>query len=151
MDLTWGAIFKVIIAGLGTYTVLPAFLILRDYLIWKLIGAYILNDDLQSKIKQFVFLTTEWNTKYCKNATRTNKDGIEVYIIDGQPATKGEFDQYLVDMDRVSKLINELDLFINRKSRFLNWMLKHYKQEGSNPIQAWKDKELERLNCVKWS
>jgi hypothetical protein len=149
MDLTLGAIFKVIVAALATYTVLPVFLILRDYLIWKLIGVYILNDNLRSKLKQFVFLTSEWNIKYCKNATRTDKDGIEVYVIDGQPASKGEFDQYLADMDRVSKLINELDLFINRKSRFLNWMLKHYKQEGSNPIQAWKEKELERLNRAK--
>jgi len=149
MDLTWGAIFKILIAGLGTYTLLPAFLILRDFLLWKLIGAYILNDDLRSKLKQFVFLANEWNTKYCKKATRSNKDGNDVFIIDGQPATQEEFNTYLSDSDKMSDKINELNLFINRKSRFLDWMLQHYKQQGSNPIQAWKDKELERITGAK--
>jgi hypothetical protein len=149
MDLTWGAIFKVLIAGLGTYTLLPAFLILRDFLLWKLIGAYILNNDLRSKLKQFVFLVNESNTKYCKKATRSNKGGNDVFIIDGQPATQEEFNTYLSDSDKMSDKINELNLFINRKSRFLDWMLQHYKQQGSNPIQAWKDKELERITDAK--
>ncbi len=151
MDLTWSAILKVLVAGLGTYTLLPLFLILRDFLLWKVIGAYILNSDLRSKLKQFVYLANEWNTKYCKKAVRSNKDGNEVFIIDGQPVTKDEFDKYLSESDKMSETINELDLFINRKSRFLDWMLQHYKQQGSNPIQEWKDKELERITSVKKS
>mgnify|MGYP003624364211 CR=1 FL=1 len=151
MDLTWVAIFKVLIAGLGTYTLLPAFLILRDLLLWKLIGAYILNDDLRLKLKQYVFLINEWNAKYCKKATRSIEDGKYVFIIDGQPVTQEEFSAYSSDLDKMSEKINELDLFINRKSRFLDWMLQHYKQQGSNPIQAWIEKEKERITGAESS
>jgi hypothetical protein len=151
MDLTWGAIGKILIAGLGTYTLLPAFLILRDYLLWKLIGAYILNDDLRSKLKQFVFLANEWNIKFCGQATGSYKDESSVYLIDGKSVTREKFDQYLLDSDVMSKKINELELFINRKSRFLDWLLQHYKQQGSNPIKQWKEKELERITGVKQS
>ena len=149
MDLTWGAIFKVILAGLVTYTILPAFLILRDYIIWKLIGAYILNSDLQQKLKTFVFLTNEWNTKYCVKASSSYKDGNEVYVIDGKPVSEKEFSEHLLNSSKTSQAINELDLFINRKSRFLDWLLLHYKQQGSNPIQEWKTKELESIASVK--
>jgi len=149
MDLTWGTIFKVLVAGLGTYTLLPAFLILRDFILWKLIGAYILNADLRAKLKQYVYLANKWNTEFCKQATRSNKDGKTVFVIDGEPSSQEEFNKYLSDSERLSKQINELDLFIGRKSRFLDWMLQHYKQQGSNPIQDWKDKELKRITGVK--
>jgi hypothetical protein len=149
MDLTWYAIFKVCFAGLVTYTILPAFLILRDFLLGKLIKTYILNEDLRSKLKQFVFLVNEWNTKYCKEASRSNKDGNNVFVIGGQPATQKEFNKYSSDSIEISLKINELDFFIKRRSKFLDWMLHHYKQQGLNPIQAWKDKELERLTGVK--
>jgi len=146
MDLTWGAIGKVLLAGLVTYTLLPVCLMLRDYLLWKFIGAYILNSELRSKLKQFVFLANEWNTKYCKQASK-DKNGVSV--IDGKPVSSKEFDQYLSDSDKLSQTINELDLFINRKSSLLDSLLQHFKQQGLNPIQAWKDKELERIVRLK--
>lgn len=56
MDITWGAIGKVLLAGLATYVLLPGVLILRDSILWRLINTFILTGDLQIKIRRYVEL-----------------------------------------------------------------------------------------------
>jgi hypothetical protein len=58
MDITWATIFKVLVVGIGTYVVFPVALILRDYLLWKFINAYILNETLMKNIREYAIRIT---------------------------------------------------------------------------------------------
>ena len=73
--LTWNAIFKILLVGLGTYVFLPLFLILRDAVLWKVINIFILNDKLRKEIRRYVILTNSWNETYAGKSkiTRTDK------------------------------------------------------------------------------
>ena len=47
--------------------------------------------------------------------------------------------------DKIAQSIDEHRLYINRKSNFLTWILKHYKQEATNPINDWVKNEKARI------
>lgn len=132
MDITWAAIFKVIIAGLVTYVLLPAALILRDWLLWHLINIYILNDNLRKEVRRYAFLAQQWNEEF---AGKREFDG-------------DKFDEGLSYLKRTQDAQEELQkckLYIDRKSRFLTWLLRHYKQEAVNPIGEWKKQAAEEM------
>lgn len=132
MDISWNAILKVMVAGLATYVLLPAALILRDMLLWELINRLILNRKLRKKVRDYAFLANEYNKKYS-----------------GQHEFReGELENGLVFMAESQKLQDDIQdhrLYINRKSRLLSWLLTHYKQEFKNPIQEWKEQAKEEV------
>lgn len=133
MDITWVSIGKIVIAGLATYVLLPAALILRDFLLWKLIDAYILNDTLRSEVRKYAYLADNWNKSFVEKKTFDAADD--------------DFREYLAASQKLSDEINKSKLFIDRKSQFLTWLLKHYKQDAPNPIGDWKRQakdEIER-------
>jgi len=45
--------------------------------------------------------------------------------------------------------IQKVKLYIDQKSRFLAWLLKHYKQDAINPIGEWKKQAKEELDKCK--
>lgn len=132
MDITWASIFKIMAAGLATYVLLPAALVLRDWLLWHLINFYILNDKLRNEVRRYAYLAQQWNEEFS-----------------GKREFHGdEIDQGLNYLKRSQDAQDELQkskLFIDRKSRFLTWLLKHYKQEAVNPIGEWKKQAAEEL------
>jgi hypothetical protein len=138
MDITWSAILKVMIAGLATYVLLPAALILRDMLLWKLINTLILNDGLRKKIRDYALKADEYNVKYSGE-----------HKFEGDEFENGL--DFLSASQKAQNEIQDLRLYINRKSRFLNWLLVHYKQEFDNPIQEWKKQAKEEIDRRKKS
>jgi hypothetical protein len=134
MDITWSAILKVMIAGLATYVLLPAALILRDMLLWKIINVFILSDKLRKKIREYAYSADVYNQKYSGK-----HDFGENEIESGL--------SFMAESQKAQDHIQDLRLYINRKSRLLGWLLIHYKQEFNNPIQEWKEQakaEVER-------
>lgn len=132
MDITWVSIFKIMAAGLATYVLLPAALVLRDWLLWHLINFYILNNKLRKEVRRYACLAQQWNEQFS-----------------GKRKFPGdEIDQGLNYLKRSQDTQDELQkskLFIDRKSRFLTWLLKHYKQEAVNPISEWKKQAVDEL------
>ena len=145
MDITWGALGKLLLAGLGTYVMLPAVLILRDYILWKFIKAYILNDKLRQKVKAHAVFVHGWNKDFAYDVKITSKDGEATYVVGEKELSLDEFKLYRQKADKMEKQIEETKLFINRKSNFLNWLLKHYKQDATNPIDEWFKSDTKRL------
>ena len=143
MDITWASIIKVLIAGIGTYVVFPAALILRDYLLWKFINAYILNETLMKNIREYATRITIWNNNFSVNTTMKMEDGKMGYTIDGELVPLKKWKEHYDSRDGLEKMMQENKLYIDRKSNFLTWMLKHYKQDESNPINDWFKKEIE--------
>ena len=135
MDITWAAIGKVMVAGLATYVLLPAVLIVRDYVLWRLINAYILNDSLRKAVRRYASLADHWNEKYA-----------------GTREFGSDHDEFLKDWESSEKAMREIQdvkLYIDRKSRFLTWLLRHYKQEQINPIGDWKKQAKEEVEKRK--
>ncbi len=112
------------VAALATYVLLPAVLVLRDYVIWKLVSVYVLNDNLRSEIRRYAMLSDD----YKKNCSGSH---------DFPLGKEKEGFAFVAKSQKVSDELNKTKFYIDRKSRFLSWMLKHYKQDGKNPIDEW--------------
>ena len=143
MDITWGAIGKLLLAGIGTYVVFPAALILRDYLLWKFIHFFILNEKLRKQIRTYAIQINIWNTTYAVKTNFSHKDGKTTYTINSKEVTSSEWKTHHDGRDNLQKTMQESFLYINRQSNFLKWMLKHYKQDATNPIDEWFKKDIE--------
>ncbi|WFE72135.1 hypothetical protein P8S55_03365 [Halomonas sp. M1] len=145
MDVTWGAIGKVLLAGLVTYIFLPAVLIARDYVLWRVISVYILNDDLKRKVTQYVQLAHKWNNEYAGQSKIEFDDDKTRYLINGQEVSQEDWHQHFEESGQVGQQLRDLKLEIDRKARFFKWLLKHYGQEAIDPINEWKKVEMKRL------
>jgi hypothetical protein len=148
LDITWSAVGKIVLAALGTYVFLPAALILRDYILWKLIGAYILNSALREQITRYAVLANTWNTQFTGKKTIESEKDKTTYMINGVEVSPQEFNRHLEDSRKLEASIDEAEFFIRRKSKFLNYLIKHYKQDATNPIEEWVKKEMERVKTL---
>ena len=138
MDISWSAILKVMLAGFATFVLLPAALIIRDMILWKLINFFILNDKLRMKIRDYALKAELYNEKYSGQ-----------HSFDESQIEKGL--KFLTESQKAQDEIQDLKLLINRKSRFLNWLLVHYKQDYVNPINDWKKQAKEEIDNRKQS
>lgn len=145
MDVTWGAIGKVLAAGLVTYILLPAVLIARDYILWRVISVYILNNDLKLKVNRYVHLAHKWNKEYAGQSKIAFDDDKTTYLINGQEVSPEDWQKHYDESGQVGQKMRDLKLEIDRKARFLKWLLKHYGQEAIDPINEWKKAEMKRL------
>ena len=141
MDITWSAIGKLLVAGLGTYVFLPAALVLRDFVLWQFIRAYSLNSKLRDQITRYAVLVNTWNSNYAVDKTIERKEGKTACAIKGKEVSLQEWTNHLEASNKLSNSIEETELFIRRKSKFLNYLIKHYKQDTTNPIDEWVKNE----------
>ncbi len=132
MEITWSAIGKVLVAGIATYVLLPAALIARDYILWKLINAYVLNNKLREEVRRYARLAENWNKKFSGKREFSG-------------SSDDDFLNFLDASQKAQEEIQKVKLYIDRNSRFLTWLLKHYKQDAINPIGEWKKQAKEEL------
>ena len=154
MDITWATILKVLIAGIGTYVVFPAALILRDYLLWKFINAYILNETLMKHIREYATIITIWNNNFAVN---TFVDGISstdrvfyetammLEIGNISEVFKGERGAYIVYL--ISKdLFNEKDY----QDKFEEYKVKEEKMYRRQIITEWLNGVVEDAEVIDY-
>ncbi len=134
MEITWATIGKILLAGIGTYVIFPAALILRDFLLWKFINAFILNEALMKNIREYAIRVNIWNNNFAVKTSMQLKDTDVLYTIDGEKVSVKKWKEHHDGSDNLAKLMQENKLYIDRKSNFLDWILKHYNQERSDPI-----------------
>lgn len=145
MDISWGAIGKILLAGIATYVLLPAVLIIRDAVLWKLINKFILTSKLQLEIRRYVELIHDWNTKYAGEACISSTDKGTKYTINSREVTAEQFYRNDEKSRELKDELWPLELKLHRKAKFLKWLLKHYQQEAIDPINEWKESEEKRL------
>lgn len=145
MEITWAAVGKVMLAGIGTYIFLPAFLVLRDVVLWWAINRFILNKKAQVNVRRYVNLVNEWNTKYAGYSSISSDETGSRYTVNGQIVTEGDFIKCLNREDVVLRELRALKVDLDRRARFLRWLLKHYHQDIIDPINEWKKEEERRL------
>lgn len=149
MELTigWGTIAKLLLAGIGTYVLIPAFLVVRDWLLWKAIEKFILTDRLRALITMRANDVWYLNNKYnYQRQVKMGQDGSKYYLNDIEVSWE-EFNNVNAAIEFHSNRADVAGANIVWKSNLLNWLLRHYKQEGdSNPIVKWEKAANEKIN-----
>lgn len=149
MELTigWGTIAKLLLAGIGTYVLIPAFLVVRDWLLWKAIEKFILTDRLRALITMRANDVWYLNNKYnYQRQVKMGQDGSKYYLNDIEVSWE-EFNNVNAAIEFHSNRADVAGTNIVWKSNLLNWLLRHYKQEGdSNPIVKWEKAANEKIN-----
>src|SRR5690606_18558788 len=149
MELTigWGTIAKLLLAGIGTYVLIPAFLVVRDWLLWKAIEKFILTDRLRALITMRANDVWYLNNKYnYQRQVKMGQDGSKYYLNDIE-ASWEEFNNVNAALECHSNRADVAGTNIVWKRNLLNWLLRHYKQEGdSNPIVKWEKAANEKIN-----
>jgi hypothetical protein len=137
MDLTIsiGTLLKVAGIAVGTYVLLPLFLVIRDYLLWKIIDNFIITDDLIDKINLYSNYLVQWNNKYVGNISIIKSEGIAHYTINDKEVTSEVWNDFRANRDQLQNAMNKTLWSIQRRSNLVTWLLKHYKQDSDNPIK----------------
>ncbi|WP_445000954.1 hypothetical protein [Halomonas mongoliensis] len=145
MDISWATIGKVMLVGIGTYILLPAFLVVRDAVLWWVINRYILTGQAQLNVRRYVELAHEWNAEHVGNTRVVSDEKGSKHFINGNEVTPEVFNRHFSRSDEIRKDLRKLKIDLDRRAKLLKWMLKHYQQESIDPINEWKKDEEQRL------
>jgi hypothetical protein len=145
IDITWGAILKLMFAGFGTYIFLPAALILRDWVLQQVIRLFILNEKFEKKISEYGWRQAAWESHFLKSYGSGYRNGVKHYTIGDEEVDESSYFEFSAKQHEAQQKLRHLTVEINNKSALLNWLLKHYKMQESNPIPDWVKEEYERF------
>lgn len=134
-DISWSAILKLMLAGVFTYVVMPALLVLKDLVLHLVIGKWILTDHLNTLI--MMCENDRWflNNRYNRKVEVTYRTDGARFEIDGSTVSREEFNEYEKGRNFHVKRFEYADSKITFRRNLITWLTKHYKQaEAGNPI-----------------
>lgn len=132
--------------GLGTYVFAPAFLVLRDFVLWKIIKRFVLNDRLHTLIEMRA--GDVWYLKHKYNYSRSIRGSTSgtKYLLNEAEVSEEKFKEVSEAISVHERRADSAGAEIAWRSNLVNWLLRHYKQEGtSNPIPQWERDAYERV------
>ncbi len=137
MDFTvsTGTLFKIAGITIGTYVLLPLFLVIRDYLLWKIIDRFIITEELQHKISLYSSYLVQWNNNYVGKVELQKNQQTVRFSINEIEVSEEDWNNYRKNRDQLQNEMNKTIWFIQRRSNLVTWLLKHYKQDSDNPIK----------------
>ena len=97
LDISWIAILKIMGAGAFAYVVLPALLVIRDLLLHKAIGKWVLTDNLNTIIMMCENDRWYLDNKYNKPLSMSFGSNGERYTIDNEEVGRDIFLEYEKD------------------------------------------------------
>lgn len=136
LDISIWALFKIALIAIGTYVLLPMFLVLRDYILWNIIDHFIITKSLIAKINAYAQFLVQWNNEFVGNISIDNEKGKTVYRVNDEVVSKEKFDQFRNERDQLQSAMNEAIWYIQRRSNLVGWLLQHYKQDSNNPVKT---------------
>ncbi len=148
LNLSWSSVGKVL-SGVGlAYLIAPLLLVLRSYLIFKIIEKYLLTSNLHFDIG--ICESDRWHlrNKYQKkrNIKIPVSGGETIYELDGESVTREEYENYESGLNMHQSRFHLLDAKINSRQNLVFWLTKHYKQDGFNsPVPVWRQEAYDRL------
>jgi hypothetical protein len=134
-----GTLLKIAGIAIGTYVLLPLFLVVRDYLLWKIIDRFIITEELLHKISLYSNYLVQWNNNYVGKASIQKTPETVRYSINEEEVSEREWNEYRKNRDQLQDQMNKTIWFIQRRSNLVTWLLKHYKQDSDNPIKKMSD------------
>lgn len=137
IQISWETIFRLLLAGIVTYVIAPALLVLRDLVLWKIIEVLILNDKLRVDVE--LWASARWmlqNVLNKKPGFSLDSQGAPTsYSLDGKTVPKEAFDKYFNERRVYEERVTTLGPKLQFKNNLVGWLLRHYKQEGEqNPV-----------------
>lgn len=149
MELTWGEIIRIVLVGLGVYLLLPLLLALRDFLVWRGITQFLLNQKFRSEVAQYVFLRNKWNAQFAGEYRIDFEKEPTEYFIRDQIVSKDEWEEFDKRSERLSKSLKEKRLFLDRRRMLVKALLKHYRSEDFDPVSSMIKAEQRRLDAKR--
>ena len=119
-------------------------LILRDFLLSKLIEKCVLNDKLFVKIKELAILTVNAYSNLCHPHSIEVINNKATYKIGDNEVDENRYRTYENDVNENRVRVRALTLDIQRSSNLVDWTIKHFKQDMKNPINQWTEDEMNR-------
>jgi hypothetical protein len=148
LSLSWASIGKVLTGVSVAYILAPLLLVLRSYLLFKIIEKFILTEELNGDIR--ICESDRWylNNKFQKkrNMKIPNSGGMTKYELDGLEVTHDVYKDYESWLKMHETRFNLMDAKINARQNLVYWLTSHYKQNGfNNPIPIWRNDAYDRL------
>ncbi len=135
LDISWLAIVKVIVAGMFTYIIFPALLVLRDLVFHYAIGKWVLTSKLNAIIMMCENDRWYLNNEYNKSVKVNYSSSGSTYEINGKNVGKEEYSEYENGRNLHLKRFEYADSEIVFRHNLITWLTKHYQQaESGNPI-----------------
>lgn len=147
ISLTFESILKVTLVGVASYIFAPAFLILRDLVLWFIVQRVIITKKLKADVTIWADakgIEDEFIERL-KGAQRIdNGEGGVHYQIGGTECSESEYKEMVHEKQRVGEIRVTLQPNINFKEKLISWIFKHYEQtESANPVTENKKRALE--------
>jgi hypothetical protein len=137
-NISWMALLKIMGAGAFSFLLLPLLLVIRDLLLHKAIGKWILTDDLDQLIRLCEHDRWLLNNKYNKKISYTLD--YSSHKINNKEVTKEEYNEYVRGQEAHSKRYEYANSKILLKHNLITWLTKHYKlADGGNPIPSLRE------------
>ncbi len=134
-DVSIWVLLKVALIAVGTYVLLPLFLVIRDFLLWQIIDHFIITSELKHQISLYSEWLFQWNTKFAGKVSIEHSESKTKYFINEKQVEQYDWEKFRTERDSLQEAMNKSLLYIHRRSNLVTWLLKHYKQDSSNPIK----------------
>ena len=139
IELAWGSLFKIFAMGVLTYVIAPVLLTLRDSVVWWVIYRFIYNDKAREVMSQ-----------YCCDRAWVDHGGVTPFGIYGSGENPNLYlggrevkpETFFDQKEKWEKLRSqtaEQGSYLRVIEKRIDRILKHYKQEESNPLRDNKE------------
>lgn len=130
----------------------PAVFVLRDKAVWWYIKKYLITEILFNDLRSYAGKCAifEHNFKETYSVTY-NDDGVQYYIIKNNesiPITKEQYGNYSERVDTLGREIRTMKMEYAQIASRYNSLVKHYSQDGSNPVSEYLEKELDKQRVL---
>lgn len=147
LNLSWYAVGKVLLGVGFAYLMAPLLLVLRSYLLFKVIEKYLLNSSLHFEIdiceSDRWYLANKYQKK--RNIKIPVSGGETIYELDGEQVTREQYESYESGLNMHQSRFHLLDAKINSRQNLIFWLTNHYKQDGfKSPIPEWRQEAYDR-------
>jgi hypothetical protein len=94
LDVTWATIGKLIFAGVVTYVIAPVLLVLRDWVLRKILEKFVLTESLRKMITEYTWKEHLYRSEYSAPSGGGYRDGGEYFHVNGVEVSEIEYAKY---------------------------------------------------------
>lgn len=154
LTISWESVVKVILGVGVAYVLAPLLLVLRSYLVLKVIEKVILTKNLRVDVDLCEFaryqLDNVYSNKQAKKHSkfdRASRQTVYIYKIDNEEVSWLDFENYESDYQATIEQFNYYNSKVTSRSNLVNWLTVHFQQkEFENPINGWRQNAQKRAS-----
>lgn len=140
IEISWGAIFKILSVGILTYIIAPVLLTLRDSFLWFIVNKFIVTKKVHETIGSFA-LGRSWVDRGGVTPFGIYGSGKDTKYYLGAKSVTPEI--FFHQKEHWEKMVMETDVqerYLKNVEKRLDRLLKYYKQDEENPVRASRER-----------